>query len=391
MMTSKRKKEKRFGITDHINLCTWNIRGISNKIEQLEKVLEEMKIDVALITETKKKLRGTVDLSKYTMIYSGVTQNARAGVAILMNMKWKDKIHSYEWLNERITTVRFKIDRGYLTLICVYAPDDGRLEESREFYKTLQKAYDMCNKNDYIIIGGDLNARIGNQKMRNNIGKYGEETVNRNGERLREFTCFNNLKIMNSFFKHKRIHTMTWAARGTSSVIDYFIANWKAGKLFNDTRSYRGADVGTDHFIVKSEVKLRARWWKERIKSDAKVKWKTYLLRDDSIKQLFEKRMNEIEEKINQSENIETEWSNIKLIVTSAATEALGTQKCKRNKKVAIWDEDIKKAVENKKRAYLDSLQNQEDEKREIYIKKKKRGYKTYIHKKKRKVGQVYK
>ena len=46
-----------------------------------------MKIDVAVVTETKKKLKGTKELEDYIMFYSGVPANKRAssGVSILLN------------------------------------------------------------------------------------------------------------------------------------------------------------------------------------------------------------------------------------------------------------------------------------------------------------------
>jgi hypothetical protein len=36
----------------------------------------------------------------------------------------------------------------------------GKDEDSDEFYETLQKEINSTNKNDYLILGGDLNARI---------------------------------------------------------------------------------------------------------------------------------------------------------------------------------------------------------------------------------------
>jgi hypothetical protein len=37
------------------------------------------------------------------------------------------------------------------------------------------------------------------------VGTFGEETINDNGELLREFATYNNLKITNTFFE-KRIY-----------------------------------------------------------------------------------------------------------------------------------------------------------------------------------------
>lgn len=75
------------------------------------------------------------------MVYSGVPQCRRAcsGVAILANNKWKNKITSYTYVNERIITTRFKIDRGHLNIIGVYAPEDGKKEDTVKFYDELQK------------------------------------------------------------------------------------------------------------------------------------------------------------------------------------------------------------------------------------------------------------
>jgi hypothetical protein len=56
---------------------------------------------------------------------------------------------------------------------------------------------------DSLIISGDLNARVGNHPMPNVVGTFGEDCVNRNGQTLREFASFNDLKITNTFYRGK--------------------------------------------------------------------------------------------------------------------------------------------------------------------------------------------
>jgi hypothetical protein len=63
------------------------------------------------------------------------------------------------------------------------------------------------NKNVYILLSGDLNARIGNAEVQNIVGNFGEPITNTNGLKLRGFATYNNMEIMNSFYKHKNIHT----------------------------------------------------------------------------------------------------------------------------------------------------------------------------------------
>jgi len=59
---------------------------------------------MALIPETNKKLKGSQDLEDYVLLYIGVPTNKRtaAGIAIMIKTKYKKRIHSYIFINERI-------------------------------------------------------------------------------------------------------------------------------------------------------------------------------------------------------------------------------------------------------------------------------------------------
>ena len=91
------------------------------------------------------------------------------------------------FINERTLQLRYKLQRGYLTLIAVYAPEEGKLEQTEEFYETLQDHVDKINKSDYIIVAGDYNARVGNIPIDGILGTNGEITINNNGHILKEF------------------------------------------------------------------------------------------------------------------------------------------------------------------------------------------------------------
>jgi hypothetical protein len=67
---------------------------------------------------------------------------------------------------------------------------------------------------------------------------------------------------MNTFYRHKEIHKITWAARGYHSIIDYFLGNEKVAKLFDEVRVFRGCDIDTDHFLLLAKIKLTTRWSK---------------------------------------------------------------------------------------------------------------------------------
>jgi hypothetical protein len=64
---------------------------------------------------------------------------------------------------------------------------------------------------------GDLNARIGDQRLGKIIGTNGELTVNCSGKKLTAFCHFNRFRIRNSVSKNKDIHKFMWPQDGKIS------------------------------------------------------------------------------------------------------------------------------------------------------------------------------
>ena len=54
-----RKRKKRLRIHETLNVAAWNVRSIGNKESELVQEIKIKGINVAVISETKKKLKGT--------------------------------------------------------------------------------------------------------------------------------------------------------------------------------------------------------------------------------------------------------------------------------------------------------------------------------------------
>lgn len=68
---------------------------------------------------------------------------------------------SYSWINEIIISVKIRTGRNHCNIIGVYAPVEGERKNSEIFYKSLQECINKTGKNDYSLVVGDLNARVG--------------------------------------------------------------------------------------------------------------------------------------------------------------------------------------------------------------------------------------
>jgi len=152
--TKARKRTNNSGL---MKIGVWNVRGLYGEEKLLQEELKKAKVYIAVIPDTKKKLKCSQDWEDYILLYSGVSYNKRAaaGIAIMIKATYRKRIHSYIFANERIFQLRYKLQRGYLTLLAVYAPEEGKTEQTEEFYTTLQDQIDKINKKDYVIFAGD--------------------------------------------------------------------------------------------------------------------------------------------------------------------------------------------------------------------------------------------
>jgi len=72
------------------------------------------------------------------MIYCGVP----AGVAITIRKDWK-----HTWISERIIVTRIKVLNRKFTLVGLYAPVEGKKEDTEEFYRELLRSVDKIPRN----------------------------------------------------------------------------------------------------------------------------------------------------------------------------------------------------------------------------------------------------
>ena len=64
--------------------------------------------------------------------------------------------------------------------------------------------------------------------------------------------------VANTWFQHKDIHKFTWQCRGKNqrSIIDYFVVRKDMKRQLKDVKVVRGAEIGSDHYLVLMVIKL---------------------------------------------------------------------------------------------------------------------------------------
>jgi hypothetical protein len=269
-----------------------------------------------------------------------------------------------------------------IVVIGTYAPtDDSRVDSKEEYFNKLTTVLATINKKKEIWILGDLNARTGKSSNSEIIGRYGEDILNDNGQRLIDFCEAHSLKILNGFFPHKNIHKFTWTqpTRNLKSIIDYFIQRKDSKLKTKDVKVFRGPECGSDHHMIIAKVMVTFKREQSSHKNDEvtdigttieNIKYNLESFKQDSTKFLYKIR---IAQKI---KNIETKdldpeslYEVIKKYIHEAANEALGKVENRKKGKPEWLSTELEEKVLKKKQAYHIWLQSKDPQDREIYAK----------------------
>ena len=356
--TLKNRSRCLLGPKNKLYIGSWNVRTLyeTGRIHQLAKEMDRYKLDLLCVSETRWLDSGKRKLnSGHHIVYSGNKGDGAThmrGVAILMTDKTEKSLIDWEPISERIITATFKSKVSKLVIVSVYAPtNDASEEEKITFYESLQTTLNKINNREIVVLAGDLNAKIGsdNTNKEQVMGKHALGSMNNNGEHLTDFCLENDLVIGGSLFSHKDVHKYTWVSPDgrTKNQIDHITISRKWRSSLLDVRSKRGADINSDHILLKAVLKLKLK--RIEVRKNGRRKFNLQKLIEQreefniELKNRFEILQNDRQA---QTDNIELEWDLIKSNFTETAKKILGFKK-KENKEW-ITENTIKRLEERK-------------------------------------------
>ena len=158
-------------------------------------------------------------------------------------------------VSSRLISIRLRAAPFNITIIQVYAPISGHDDsEVNHFYQQLQETIDQTTKKDILVVQGDWNAKVGKDAQadwREVCGRYCNIETNERGLGLLEFATFNNLVLTNILGPHKPSSRWTWHSpdgKHHTQIDNIFVKKrFRSGDNIHRTRSFPGADIGSDH------------------------------------------------------------------------------------------------------------------------------------------------
>ena len=132
-------------------------------------------MDVLTLSETKLKGKGEVAFGGVTGRLSGVGgRRAREGVALVLSKWMLSEVVEWKEVSSRLMWVRVRLGKECWAFASVYGPGSEKSEEIRNnFWNELTSYVEGLSRRNYVIVLGDLNARVGEREVEGVLGKFG--------------------------------------------------------------------------------------------------------------------------------------------------------------------------------------------------------------------------
>ena len=369
-------------------------------------------LSILAIQEHKIQGSGTIDLKDHIKLnwsfeYSGFTDKSYGGVGLLYDNSVVKIVDSTDPIPGRLQIFKLKLSGFRVILPVIYSPTDTNSTEIKsKFYRELDKYFkEYRDKNPgwKFLAAGDLNATIGrdmNDRGYASLGSNNDQfPTNTNGELAIELAEKQELNFLNSKFRSKYIHLITFACPRYKKRVDYFLADQVMTKFATQCRVFRlsakgndrNIEFGTDHRLLVlrlslptlNTTQLTRKERPQKSKSPKKV-IKVSSLRDDTdLRVKFAEEISSNLAQLPTSTDSNEISENIISALQSAAKKALPTVTQEQNLKTPWSDPHYQKLIDKKKK--LKNRPKKEKAKLEKEIKKCRKKLKREFYKAKAK------
>ncbi|GKA66042.1 leucine--tRNA ligase [Tanacetum coccineum] len=294
---------------------------------ELVDALKRKKVDIACFQETKWKGSHNKEGNQYKLWYSGST-TARNGVGVVLAPNLKNKVVEVSRISDRIMMVRLVIEEETISVISAYALQVGHGEaKKKSFWDSLDDLVKECSMSQqHLIIAGDLNGHIGAEAdgFSSVHGGFGYGVRNEEGRTILEFAAAHDLVVVNSFFKKRDAHLITYHSGDHDTQIDYMLVRRGDLRVCKDNKVFPGEVCFSQHRLLALDINIKRRPRSTKMAVKPRILWKNL---HGEAAEAFRTRVTEgVTPELGGRTTTDAEqmWNRLANTIREAAKETLG-------------------------------------------------------------------
>ncbi|KAJ0175133.1 hypothetical protein K1T71_009274 [Dendrolimus kikuchii] len=361
---SGRGRRKKLVQEKRWRMCTWNVGSMTGRGAELAATLKRRRMNVACVQETKWKGMKAKEIGEgYKLYYSG-RDGKRNGVGVILDSEWKKNVVDVHRVSDRIICVKTIINDSVKNFISAYAPQAGLDEKTKEiFWGDMDTVLVNIPNNEDVFVGGDFNGHVGYMNYdfeRIHGGKGFGARRNSEGESLLEMATAYDLAILNTYFKKKDEHLITYKSGNNKTQIDFILTRRNKMNTVKDCKVIPGEPLTSQHRLLVAEYKAIIKKNFNIHKPEPKIKW--WLLERMEFKEAFVTRMKDEMGAMNEMSHktVDECWQSMADYIRKTAISVVGVTKgaTKISKETWWWNEEIQGRIKEKKNAFKEWQRN---------------------------------
>ena len=352
-------------------------------------MMERRNADILCLQETKWKGSKARNIGGGCKIFYNAADGRKNGIGIVLREELAESVLKVKRVSDRLMAMKLEVNGSILNIVSAYSPQvNNNMEEKNDFWEDLDGLIESISTEERIVLGADLNGDVGEGNIGDEeiMGRYGAGIRNKEGSMVMDFGKRMDLAIVNTYFKKKDEHRVTYKSGGKSTQIDYVMCRRRNLKEMCDCKVIVNECVAKQHRMVVFKMVLMVKKKKaEKVKP--KIRW--WKLKETSYQEAFRQEVTRI---LGGKDGLPDEWDKTAEMLRKTTETVLGVTfgKRKGDKETWWWNDKVQESIKEKKEAKKawDKIRNENTKK--IYKEKKSKAKKTVAMAKRRAYDNLY-
>ena len=313
---------------------TLNIGTMTERGRELADMMEQRNVDILCLQETKWKGSKARNIGSGFKIFYNGANGRKNGIGIVLREELAESVLEVKRVSDRLTAMKLEVKGSILNIVSTYAPQvNNSMNEKNDFWEDLDGLIESISKEKRIVFGADLNGYVGKGNIGDEeiMGRYSAGTRNKEGSMVVDFGKRMDLAIVNTYFKKKDEHRVTYKSGGKSTQVDYVMCRRRNLKEMCDCKVILNECVAKQHCMVVCKMVLMVKKKKaEKVKP--KIRW--WKLKETSYQEAFIQELTRI---LGGKDRLPNEWDKTAEMLRKTAETVLGVTFGKRKGDRETW------------------------------------------------------